>query len=111
MCAFKSCNMNRRNDSSDKHSSLSRLRSFAWGRDNRTASQRLIRRVNVVTLTAKYALLRALAQELHSRLIPQIRVHNETLSVAAMRVCNPDCSPLALAFASFYFLASPSDCI
>ena len=44
-------------------------------------------------LTAKYALFRALAQELHSRLIPRIRVHNETLSVAAMRVCNPDCSP------------------
>jgi hypothetical protein len=25
-----------------------------------------------------------------------IRVHNETLSVAAMRVCNPDCSPVGI---------------
>jgi hypothetical protein len=25
-----------------------------------------------------------------------IRVHNETFSVAAMRVCNPDCSALGI---------------
>jgi len=25
-----------------------------------------------------------------------IRVHNETLSVVAVRVCNPDCSPVGI---------------
>jgi hypothetical protein len=25
-----------------------------------------------------------------------IRAHNETLSVVAMRVCNPDCSPVGI---------------
>jgi hypothetical protein len=25
-----------------------------------------------------------------------IRTHNKTLSVAAMRVCNPDCSPFTI---------------
>jgi hypothetical protein len=25
-----------------------------------------------------------------------IRTHNETLSVVAMRVCNPDCSPVGI---------------
>jgi hypothetical protein len=55
-----------------------------------------IRRVNVVRLMVKYALLRALAQELHSRLIPRIRPHNETFSVAAMCVHNPDRSPFTI---------------
>ena len=25
-----------------------------------------------------------------------IRTHNETLSIVAMRVCNPDCSPIGI---------------
>ena len=34
--------------------------------------------------------------ELHKCSQPFIRTHNETLSVAAMRVCNPDRSPVAI---------------
>jgi len=37
-----------------------------------------------------------LAFHFHKRSQLFIRVHNETLSVAAMRVSNPDCSPVGI---------------
>jgi hypothetical protein len=37
-----------------------------------------------------------LTRQFHKRRQPLISMRNETLSITAMRVCNPDCSPFAI---------------